>query len=276
MEMNPPIMDANFSRKRPAIRAPVSRIAIFFASTLLVQSMPLPVPGPGTSTINFTVVAEFHPRLAPTFSFRRISAVLATNLWDIPCSRVPVRSRIVFLLALMSSAVLSAQVTLPKVLTSHMVIQRDLPVHVWGAMTPSEGVSVSFRGETSSTQANPLGRWSLYLKPGAAGGPFQMTVSGIAPPGAPAEQPITLDDILVGDVWVASGQSNMEFAMRQASTAAQDLPKTANPHIRLLMIGKKAADFPQDDADHRRLGGFAEPRNCEGVLRGCLVLCARY
>ncbi len=159
------------------------------------------------------------------------------------------RSGIVFLLALMSSEVLSAQVALPKVLTSRMVIQRDLPVHVWGSATPSEGVSVSFRGETRSTQANPLGRWSLYLKPGAAGGPFQMTVSGIASPGAPAEQPITLDDVLVGDVWVASGQSNMEFAMRQASTAAQDLPKTANPHIRLLMIGKKAADFPQDDAD---------------------------
>jgi sialate O-acetylesterase len=72
-----------------------------------------------------------------------------------------------------------------------------------------------------------------------------MTVKG----DGPTEQPITLDDILVGDVWVASGQSNMEFTMHQASTGAQDLPKSANPHIRLLMVNKKAADFPQDDVD---------------------------
>ncbi len=130
-----------------------------------------------------------------------------------------------------------------------MVIQREMPVHVWGVATPGEAVKVSFRGETRSTLANPLGRWSLYLKPGTAGGPFQMTVSGSGSDGVATEQPITLDDILVGDVWVASGQSNMEFAMRQASTAEQDLPKTSNPRIRLLMIRKKAADFPQDDAD---------------------------
>ena len=130
-----------------------------------------------------------------------------------------------------------------------MVIQRDLPVHVWGVATPGESVTVSFRGETRSTEANPLGRWSLYLKPGNAGGPYQMTVTGNSTAGATAEQPITVDDILVGDVWVASGQSNMEFAMRQASTAAQDLPKTDNPRIRLLMIRRKAADFPQDDLD---------------------------
>jgi len=130
-----------------------------------------------------------------------------------------------------------------------MVIQRDLPVHVWGIATPGESVSVSFRGETRTTRTNPLGRWSLYLKPGAAGGPFQMTVSGSGSEGSAPEKPITLDDLLVGDVWVASGQSNMEFAMRQASTAAQDLPKASNPRIRLLMIRKNAAEFPQDEVD---------------------------
>jgi len=157
--------------------------------------------------------------------------------------------RSIFLPVLLPVPLLSAQVTLPKALSSHMVIQRDLPVHVWGVATPGESVTVSFRGETRSTEANPLGRWSLYLKPGNAGGPYQMTVTGNSTAGATAEQPITVDDILVGDVWVASGQSNMEFAMRQAATAAQDLPKTDNPRIRLLMIRRKAADFPQDDVD---------------------------
>jgi sialate O-acetylesterase len=149
------------------------------------------------------------------------------------------------LLALLPGSVLPAQVVMPKVLASHMVIQRDLPVHVWGKAAPGENVTVSFRGETRTTQTNRLGRWSVYLKPGLPGGPFQMTVASNTA-GAP---PITLDDILVGDIWIASGQSNMEFEMRKASTAAEDLPKAANPHIRLLLVKKRAADFAQDDVD---------------------------
>ena len=143
------------------------------------------------------------------------------------------------------------QVTLPKVLSSHMVIQRDLPVHIWGTAAPGEGVQVSFRGETQGATVGTLGRWSIYLKPGAAGGPFELTVKGTPPLGGgeAAGQTITLDDVLVGDVWVASGQSNMEFAMRQAETAAQDLPKASNPRIRLLMVKKKAAEYPLDDVE---------------------------
>jgi sialate O-acetylesterase len=143
----------------------------------------------------------------------------------------------------------SAQVTLPKILSSHMVIQRDLPVHVWGMAAPGEQVGVSFRGETQSTPANELGRWSLYLKPGAAGGPFQMTVTGSGATNASAGQPqtITLDDILVGDLWVASGQSNMEFMMHQAATADQDLPHADNPRIRLLVVKKSASEYALDD-----------------------------
>jgi len=157
-------------------------------------------------------------------------------------------------LALLPGAALPAQVALPKILASHMVVQRDLPVHVWGMAAPGENVSVSFRGETRTTTAGALGRWSLYLKPGAAGGPFQMTVAGAMPAVAgaaapPAETPITLDDVLVGDVWVASGQSNMEFLMSSAATAAQDLPHAANPNIRLLVVKKKAVDYPLDDIE---------------------------
>jgi sialate O-acetylesterase len=142
---------------------------------------------------------------------------------------------------LLAGAQARTQVTLPKVLASHMVVQRDLPVHVWGMASPNEPVSVSFRGETVSTAASELGRWSLHLKPGAAGGPFQITVTG------KDEQAITLDDVLVGDVWVASGQSNMEFMMHQAETAGQDLPKAGIPDIRLLVVKKAATLYPQDD-----------------------------
>lgn len=86
--------------------------------------------------------------------------------------------RSLLLLALVPCTTLFAEVTLPKILSSHMVIQRDLPVHVWGMATPGETVAVSFRGQTRSTKAGELGRWSVHLSPGAAGGPFQMTVTG--------------------------------------------------------------------------------------------------
>jgi sialate O-acetylesterase len=165
-----------------------------------------------------------------------------------------VKLRFLWLIALIPAATLSSQVTLPRILGSHMVVQRDLPVHVWGMAAPGESVSVSFRGETRSIKAGALGRWSVYLPPGAAGGPFQMTIRGTSSDsGAKGEsiapQTITLDDILVGDVWVASGQSNMEFTMHQAATADQDLPHADNPRIRLLIVKKRAADFPQDDID---------------------------
>ena len=122
-----------------------------------------------------------------------------------------------------------------------MVVQRDLPVHVWGWAAPGEPVTVSFRGETKTATTDDLGQWTVYLTPGVAGGPFALTIKGA--------NAITLDDVLVGDVWLAGGQSNMEFAMRQAATAAADLPKAANDRIRLMMVNKVYSDYPKADVD---------------------------
>src|SRR4051812_5954623 len=130
-----------------------------------------------------------------------------------------------------------------------MVVQRDLPVHVWGGATPGEQVSVTFRDETRVVTADPLGHWNANLKPGAAGGPFEMTVKS-AGNGGPSPHPaIVIHDILVGDLWVASGQSNMEFELRKAASAAEDLPNASNPRIRLLIVKKRAADYPEEDVD---------------------------
>ena len=150
------------------------------------------------------------------------------------------------LTGLFSPAIASAQVALPSIISDHMVIQRELPVHVWGRATPGAHVSVTFRDETRVVTANPLGRWNAYLKPGAAGGPFEMTVK---PADGNASPATVIHDILVGDVWVASGQSNMEFELQKASTAAADLPNAGNPRIRLLIVKKRAADYPQDNVD---------------------------
>jgi sialate O-acetylesterase len=135
-----------------------------------------------------------------------------------------------------------------------MVIQRDLPVHVWGMAPTGQAISVTFRGETRSGTADPLGHWSIYLKPGAAGGPFNLTITPEVASGPTAglhasQPPITLSDIMVGDIWLASGQSNMEFPLSRANTAAQDLANSTNPQIRLLMIRKRSSDYAMPDAD---------------------------
>ena len=155
--------------------------------------------------------------------------------------------RLLLFFALLQGVLVAAQVSLPKVFSSHMVVERDLPVHVWGMAEPGRVVGVSFRGESRSATTGPLGKWSLYLKPGGAGGPFALTVTSTAAGGT--AQTITLDDVLVGDVWVASGQSNMEFAMRQAATADQDLPHADNARIRLFIVKKKASVYPLDDVE---------------------------
>jgi len=161
--------------------------------------------------------------------------------------------KVCLLLALLTlpSALLPAQVAVPKVLGSHMVLQRDLPVHVWGTATPGESVAATFRDETRSTTTDRLGQWSIYLKPGAAGGPFELRIQGTPAPGnkVVSEAPIVLSDILVGDVWVASGQSNMEFPMSRAVTAAQDLPHAGISDIRLLMVKKRASEYAEPDLD---------------------------
>jgi sialate O-acetylesterase len=95
----------------------------------------------------------------------------------------------------------------------------------------------------------------VHLKPSEAGGPFEMVVKGVpsaaATGGDTTAVPttITLDDVLVGDVWVASGQSNMEFRMRQAATADQDLPHAANSRIRLMIVNQKPSEYALDDVD---------------------------
>jgi sialate O-acetylesterase len=142
---------------------------------------------------------------------------------------------------ILSGSLAHADVTLPSLLADHMVVQRGLPVHVWGMAAPNESVSVTFRGETKSTNADELGRWSLYLSPGEAGGPFSLSVK--------AANVITLSDILVGDVWVASGQSNMEFSMNNLNNAKSENAAAQYPKIRIFKVEHRPSDFPRADVE---------------------------
>jgi sialate O-acetylesterase len=151
--------------------------------------------------------------------------------------------RIAFALTVLGtlSVAVRADVTVPALLADHMVVQRGLPVHVWGMAAPGEVVSVTFRGETKSCTADDDGRWTIYLSPGEAGGPFQMNIK--------ATNTIALNDILVGDVWVASGQSNMEFPMTGLVNAQTEIAAAQYPKIRLFVVKHKPADYPLEDVE---------------------------
>ena len=169
------------------------------------------------------------------------SPVLANFRSKLCCSRRATKCAAFLLMLMGCVSPLCAEVKLPAVLASHMVIQRDLPVHVWGWASAGEPVLVNFRGNESRTVTDELGRWSLFLPPGSAGGPFEMTIKGT--------NLLTLSDVLAGDVWVASGQSNMEFEMRRAATAAADIPQAENSQVRLMIVKKNAADYAQEDVE---------------------------
>ncbi|MCP4171470.1 MAG: hypothetical protein GY758_11925, partial [Fuerstiella sp.] len=105
---------------------------------------------------------------------------------------------------LVSATSIFAEVRLPKILQSHMVLQRNSDVQLWGQATPGESVSVSgdWLDTVANTFADKEGNWQLQLRTGDAGGPHRVTIQG--------GNTITLNDVLFGEVWLASGQSNME------------------------------------------------------------------
>lgn len=150
------------------------------------------------------------------------------------------RGRNCFLLLLVyPSLPLYGAVRLPALFANHMVIQRDEPVHVWGDAQAGETVTVDFRGMQRTAIADSMGRWSVQLPPGSAGGPFVLSIRGT--------NTITLTDVLAGDVWVASGQSNMGFSLREAQNAKVEMVGADLPRVRLLNVKQRYADFPQDD-----------------------------
>src|SRR5271165_664255 len=93
-----------------------------------------------------------------------------------------------------------AAITLPRLLGDDMVLQRDVPVTLWGWAEPGETIHLEFHGTGLVTRANHLGQWSIVMPPQPAGGPFEIKLKG--------ENLVILKNVLLGDVWLASGQSN--------------------------------------------------------------------
>jgi sialate O-acetylesterase len=130
-----------------------------------------------------------------------------------------------------------AAVRLPSLFTDHMVLQRDKAVPVWGRAEPGEEVVVEFAGQKKTARAGEDGRWSVKLDPMPANAEPQVLKAG----------QVSVQDVLVGEVWLASGQSNMEWEMQMKPDSKADIPNTTHPNLRLIEVPKTTALTPQDD-----------------------------
>ena len=126
---------------------------------------------------------------------------------------------------------------LSSLFTDNMVLQRGIPDAVWGWTTPGRAVTVSLGGKTARAVAGPDGKWTARIGPFKEGGPYTLTVSG--------PQSVTLSNVLVGDVWLCSGQSNMEFGLGNGLDADKETAAADYPNIRLLLIDHQIAASPQ-------------------------------
>jgi len=122
-----------------------------------------------------------------------------------------------------------AQVKLPRLVRDSMILQREAAIKIWGWASKDEKISVRFHNKTYKTKADAEGNWSVLLSPMKAGGPYTMVIAG--------KNKITLKEILIGDVWFCSGQSNMVHQMNiHDVTYAKDITEANNPQIRHFWI----------------------------------------
>jgi sialate O-acetylesterase len=119
----------------------------------------------------------------------------------------------------------------------HVVLQRDRPVPVWGETRPGERVTVSINGQSANTSADQDGHWRVTLNPLAAGGPY--TLKAVA-----ANDEESLHDVLVGDVWLCSGQSNMELPVARSLNAEEELNNAKDDWIRILTVAHETSPMP--------------------------------
>lgn len=146
------------------------------------------------------------------------------------------KTAIPLLLALLA-ATGRAEVRLSEVFGEHMVLQRDRPMNVWGHATPGQTLTVELAGRKASTRVGPDGRWRVQLAALPAGGPHRLRVSG--------DQTIELSDVLIGDVWLLGGQSNMEFPLAATDTGPEEVASPQNAQLRHLRVPLRASVRPE-------------------------------
>jgi sialate O-acetylesterase len=154
--------------------------------------------------------------------------------------RVPL---IAILLILVSSMInpVKADVKMPRIFSNNMVLQREAPVKVWGQADAGERIRVNIQDQTKTVRADRNGNWSVTLSPLKVGGPYELSIRG--------KNTITFRNILVGDVWLGSGQSNMEWPVMRSANAEQEAAAADYPQIRLFTVPRKMSSKPLSDIE---------------------------
>jgi len=173
--------------------------------------------------------------------------------------------QLAFLLLLGTCSVASAAPTLGPPLSDHAVLQRGRPIPIWGTAAPRESVTVSL-GKTSKTvRADSDGRWRVDLPPMTAGGPYDLTASSGS--GQAAAR-----DVVIGDVWLCSGQSNMEYPVRRSLNGEGEAASAADGDLRLMKIPQQLADTPQRSFSKTPAWRAAEPESVGGFSAACYFM----
>src|SRR5262245_22835610 len=161
-------------------------------------------------------------------------------------------------LAVLAPTAAGADVKPHALCTEGMVLQQKAKVHVWGTADKGEKVTVSFRGKEASAEPDADGKWLVTLDSGEAGGPLPMTIAG--------KNKLDYKNVYVGEVWVCSGQSNMQWSLDQGSASDKESVKAtpANPMLRLFTVPRIPQAQPVDtatgswtEADPKTVGGFS-------------------
>lgn len=158
-------------------------------------------------------------------------------------------------------ATLPAQVRIPALIRDSMVLQRDTELKIWGWAGEGEQVNVKFRGKRFDAKTGPDGKWMVRLPAMKAGGPYRMEIT--------ASNRIVLNNILVGDVWVCSGQSNMEHWLDlHKERYAEDIARADSPEIRQFLVSRSTSlGGPAEDLKP----GYWKSANPQDVLRFSVV-----
>ncbi|WP_348798057.1 sialate O-acetylesterase [Flavobacterium adhaerens] len=137
------------------------------------------------------------------------------------------------------SLMANANVRMPLLFADGMVLQRNKPIPVWGWADANEKVEVHFNKQVKTIVADKNGKWMLNLNAEKAGGPFELVISG--------KNKIIIKDVLVGEVWICSGQSNMEFTVKQAKDFEIEMKDANYPQIRQFLVQKDMSSTPKED-----------------------------
>lgn len=143
------------------------------------------------------------------------------------------------LILIACTSTVSAKVTLPKIFSDNMVLQRNAQIPIWGWANPNEKIVIKFHNQIKNTTADSKGNWMLKLDAEKEGGPFQFNISG--------ENVIQISNVLVGEVWLCSGQSNMEWPVQYSLNAEEEIKTANNSFIRHIKVEKTINSLPQND-----------------------------